>query len=223
MPRRLKLSTRARDVKPSLHTAPPTKTEQSATVERSMARQVAELPPDQLAIVVNSLKENAKPGVIANFFAEQGWLTVSEKTFRQYIMAFRRIYPEAVRGHGEGMDSHVDPRNPHLDEEDVLDQLIRVQKVRIGRALDFEKNTNLPMKDIHKDVIALKDIVEARARLRGGAKGAGNKSGNTAALSNEANEALRKSDTAETSQERMTHLTTMLVPLMRAKAKSGDA
>lgn len=222
MPRRLRLSKHARDIKADLHTAPPTKTEQSATVERSMARQVADLPPDQLAIVVNSLKENAKPGIIANFFAEQGWLTVSEKTFRQYIMAFRRVYPEYTKGGlSSGMDKHVDARNPHLDEEDVMDQLIRVQKIRIGRALDFEQQTNLPMKDVHKDILALKDIVEARAGLRGGGgKGGGNKSGNSAALSNEASEALRKSDTSESSQERMTHLTTMLVPLLKSKAKA---
>jgi len=221
VPRRLKLTTHAREIKPTLAQAKPTKTEASETVERSQARQIAQLPPDQLEIIVNSLKENTKPGVIANFFAEQGWLTVSEKTFRSYIMAFRRIYPEALRGSGrDGIDKHIDPRKPHLDEEDVIDQAIRVQKLRIGRALDFEANTNLPMKDVHKDIEVLRNLAVTKAELRGGGKQS-NKAGSAATLTNEASEALRKSDAAESSADKLTHLTSMLVPLMRQKQNNG--
>ena len=217
MPKRLRL-TATRNVRGTLVAAKP-KADTTITIEQSGARQIQNLPPHQRDLVIASLKEGTKPGLIATFFADQGWLEVTEKTFRQYIMHFRKVYPELITGVApDNIDFYADPKTPHLDEEQTLDQLIRVQKIRLKRGLDFEARTQLPMKDLYKDIETTRVLIETKANMAGRGKGSGKQSGKASVvMTNEASESLRQSDTAEASQDKMANLTSQLVPLMRQK------
>lgn len=218
--RRLKLT---RKVSGSLHTAPTSeKSDVSHTIEQSHARQILNLPPEQLASLIKGLREGASPQTIAHFFGEQGWLTVTEKSFKQYIAAFRRLHPDRVRGSGTGADDkdlnfYVDPRQPDMDEEKTLQQVLRLQQSRLAIGHKIERDMGFYNKDLHKDIETTVKVIESLAAIRGGGKKAGRPGAASTPMTNEASETLRKSDAVESQQDRLIHLTSQLAPLVRTK------
>jgi hypothetical protein len=176
--------------------------------------------------VVTSLREGIKPKEIAYYFGEMGWLTVSEKSFTQYIQAYRRIYPEEIGGNADQqhLDHHIDPRNPHLDEEAALEQLIRMQKVRLGIGLKFEKDTGLLNNHLHKDINATTEMVETLAKMRGRMMGAGRPSSESLQqMPNEAKEQLRENDQREVQQTRLSNLFERLGGMLKEKQAQDAA
>lgn len=172
--------------------------------------------------MVEAIREGAKSGDIARYFAEEGWLTVKEATFVQYLTAFKRIYPELiVGGGGNSINSLVSPRQPSLDEEAQLEQLIRVQKSRLKIGMDFETNTGILNQHLHKDINATVNMVEQLAKMRGKLSGAGRPAeGSNVQMPAEAQEQLRKSASSEHSQDRMASLIGKLGSLIQQRASS---
>lgn len=178
------------------------------------------MPKDQLAALIDALNEGAKPDAIASFFGEQGWLLVSENTFRQYIYAFKRVYPELlVGGSAKTLDGIVDPRKPKLDAEAHLEQLIRVGARRLRIGFDFEERTTLLNQNLHKDFRTQGELIEKLVALRnGGTKpGVGRPAQNNAVTSPEAADSLRKVSTNEEKQEKIAGLMTSIVGLMERR------
>lgn len=196
----------------------PPKRHVTQVVEESHARQILNLPSRQREVLLRALKEGNPVSSISKYFSEQGWLKVSETTFTQYIMSFRRVYPEMCEGNDEqSIDSLIDGKRPGLDEEQELERLYRLQKVRLKVGVEFEKNTGLPNKDTHKDVLAAKDILSELATIRGKRNGAGRPSANTATISDTSAEQLRKVDASEAAQERMVSAMSGLIGLINGK------
>lgn len=181
------------------------------------------MPKYQLDVVTTSLREGIKPGQIAYYFGDQGWLTVSEKTFTQYIQAFRRLYPELLGANDDELhlDHYVDPRKPKMDEEDMLEQMIRMQKIRLGVGLQFEKNTGMLNKELHKDINSTVNMVETLARMRGKMMGAGRPSAESLVqMPNEAKEQLRANDQNEVGQTKLSSMFENLGRLLELKQKT---
>jgi hypothetical protein len=183
------------------------------------------LPKAQLDILRNALIEGSRPVAIAAYFGDQGWLTVQEKTFVQYIQAFKRTYPEMLSGvdpmseDGKAdLNNHVNPRQPSLDEEVVLEQLIRTQKSRVAIGLAFEKQTSIVSQHLHKDINTTLELVKTLAQMRGKMAGAGRPSAEAHhPMTNEAKEALRKSEQSEQQSERLATLFSKFTTLVRKK------
>jgi hypothetical protein len=172
------------------------------------------------------LREGIRPAQIALYFGDMGWLTVTEKTFTQYIQAFRRIYPEMLGSNEDEqhLDHYVDPRNPHLDEEAQLEQLIRMQKIRLGIAMKFEKDTGFINKDLHKDINSTTTMVETLAKMRGKMIGVGRPSHEAMhPLSNEAKEQMRQTDAGEVQQSKLSNLFEKLGSLMEQREAKQNA
>jgi hypothetical protein len=160
---------------------------------------------------------------IAAYFGDQGWLNVQEKTFVQYIQAFKRTYPDMIGTETDDMhlNHYVDPRQPSLDEEVQLEQLIRMQKVRIGIGMKFEKSTSIVNQHLHKDINTTIELVKTLAQMRGKMAGAGRPSAEAHhPMTNEAKEALRKSEQSEIQTERLAGLFSKFSTLVRKKQET---
>lgn len=196
----------------------------TVSIEQSHAKQIRELPSEQYRVVIQSLAEGVKSGDIARYFAEEGWLRVKENTFVQYLTAFKRIYSAEIRIGGDEESQRslgvlVSARQPHLDEEVVLEQLIRVQNTRIKQAIDFERSSGLTMPNLHKDVNLAVTAVETLAKVRGKLAGAGRPSAESLQpVSTEAQEQLRKSAQSEGVQDKMAGMVNRLAGLLTQKA-----
>ena len=195
----------------------------SVIVEESHARQILNLPGTQRKIVIKAIQEGTSVSSISKYFSEQGWLKVAENTFTQYLIAFKRVYPELCEGNDTStLDHLVDGKRPNLDEEVELERLYRMQKIRLKVGLEFEQNTSFLNKDLHKDVLAGKDLLESLATLRGKRTGAGRPTGanSSVPLTNEAAESLRKVDNGEAAQVRMVTAMSELIGLVNAKGSA---
>jgi hypothetical protein len=170
--------------------------------------------------VVAAIRQGAKNSAIVQYFAENGWLTVTEKSFNQYLGAFKRVNAAEIRDYEdeESLDGIVRPDLPALDEEMVVEQLIRVNARRIRKGVDFELDTGLVNKDLHKDILATNTLVETLGKLRGKTAGAGRPSQQMVGVPVQAQETLRKADNSEATQDKLANLVTQLIGVTSAKA-----
>jgi hypothetical protein len=180
-----------------------------------------DLPRAQLDVLTNALREGVRPVAVAAYFGDQGWLTVTEKTFIQYIQAFKRTYPERIAKEDDDthLNHYVDPRQPNLDEEAQVEQLIRMQKIRLGIGMKFEKNTGIVSQHLHKDINTTIELVKTLAQMRGKMVGAGRPTAEGHhPMTNEAKEALRKTEATEVQTERLVGLMGKFAQLVKSKA-----
>lgn len=197
----------------------PTASEVSEQIVASHAKQINDLPTEQKAVVISALREGLRMADIARFFGEQGWLSVKEQTFVQYLQAFKRKYPEQLRGpDDETLSGLVSPLQPNLDEENNLEQLIRAMGIRLRIGMDFEKNTGILTDKMHKEFETAGNLIERLAKIRGKMTGAGRPTKDSVPLPNEAREQLRNSDRSEQAQERIATLMGRLASLVEAKS-----
>jgi hypothetical protein len=205
----------------------PQKSDLSISIEQSHARQIAELPKEQLKTVIDALMEGARYDDIITFFANQGWLNVTEKTFKQYLTAFKRVYPDMLkRDEDEDLNGMIDPRKPGLDPIAMAEQLVRAQSQRIRIAMNFEKDAKLTIQHTHKEIRTQRENLEFLAELRGMKQGAGRPSAESADLATNnvaAQEAMRDADKGEGAQERLVSSMGSLLDLMQKKAKRSEA
>jgi hypothetical protein len=204
------------------------KSEVSKTIERSHARYVRELPAKRLEVVIDAIKDGTRLVDIAAFFAGEGWLTVTEKTFVQYLIAFKRLYPELLDDtdaetstsntsmtNKSNLSGLVSKNKPALDTEKTIEQLIRVQSMRLRRGTNFELSTGLVNQHLHKDILATKELLESLERIRGGGAKVGSK--HHTPVNSEAAEQLRKAETSEVSADKLGLLVGQLVSLNEQK------
>lgn len=178
------------------------------------------MPKYQRDVLLTALREGTRPAAIAAYFGDQGWLNVSEKSFVQYIQAFKRTYPEMIGTNDDEkhMDHYVDPRQPGIDEEQVLEQMIRVQKARIGVGMKFERDTSIVNQHLHKDINATVAMVELLAKMRGKMIGAGRPTADSHhPMSTEAKEGLRQATEGEHQQTKIVNMFERLGKLMKQK------
>lgn len=194
------------------------------TVEQSGARQIRDLPTEQYELVIEALRENAPLDAIVGFFSDQGWLTVTDKTFKQYLGAFRRVYPDLIRGENEtNLDSIVSKKKVAFDEEAYLEQLARVQSRRLKLGVEFEINTGIVNQHLHKDMAEARELATTLAKMRGKGMQVGRPGANQAstASSTEAKEQLRSLDQGAAAQDKLTTLFGQLAPLLKARQEHG--
>lgn len=203
----------------------PVKSDISISIEQSHARQIAELPKEQLQIVVDAIMEGVRYDDLIQYMANQGWLTVSEKTFKQYLTAFKRVYPELLRRNDDlDLNGVVDPSKPGLDPVALQEQLVRVQSQRIRVGLEFEKRTQITNQHLHKDIRTQRENIEVLAQMKGLTAGAGRPSADQASQqsatgSAAAQEAMRHADKSEGAQERLVGTIGNLMELIAKKQK----
>lgn len=201
----------------------PAKSDLSVNIEQSHARQIAELPKPQLQVVIDALMEGVRYDDLITYMGNQGWLTVSEKTFKQYLTAFKRVYPDMLKRDADlDLNGLVDPSKPGLDPIAHLEQLIRVQSQRLRVGVEFEKKTEIVNQHLHKDMRTQRENLEALATLKGMTPTAGRPSGetqNTATSNMAAQEAMRNADKSEASQEKLVGAMSGLMELIQKKQK----
>ena len=119
-------------------------------------------------LLVNSLREGIKATEIAAHFAENGWLHVNERTFVEAIRVYKSAHPEAIDTHPiEGLDASVDPNQPQVDLKQQLQQLLRMQRIRIGIGLEVERNTGFLSAQVPKEIEQTVKIIETIGKLDG--------------------------------------------------------
>ncbi len=207
-----------RIIKPGSGPQPPRKSETTITVEQSHARQIRELPKDQLDKVIRSIKEGIPVGRIAAYFQGRGLLQVQEKSFVQYLIAFKRLYPEVIAAFDtESIDDDVDGDAPELSEEDVLQQLVRLQKRRLRLAHNFEKNSEMLNPLMHKEIAVTGNLIEQLAKVRGKFAGAGRPEKEGVSLNPETKNALSSIDRTEIAQNKLVGLFGKLANMVQVK------
>lgn len=225
--RRLALS--AREAAPE-----PTKSPVSITIEQSQARQIYNLPEEYRDLIVEAIIDGGSNGDIAAFIVSEGILQVTEKTAIQYIIAFKRLHRELIHGPApdlanaatpsnpkQNLNQVVSKRRPPLNTDKELEQLIRVNNLRLRRGVQFEIATGVVNKDLHKDIGQHIEAIKTLASLRGQISGAGRPPTNaTTLMTHEATEQLRKADTSEASQDKLLGLTSTLAKLLQEKNAS---
>lgn len=219
----IKVRPKPRKIRSAESISSPPKRPVTVVVETSHAHQILHLPLKQRQVVIEAIKEGNSVSDIARFFSEQGWLRVTENTFKQYLFAFKRVFPEMCEGNSdETIDSIVDGKRPNLDEEAELERLYRLQKVRLKIGVDFEKNSGFLNNDLHKDVKTGAEILERLANMRGKTKGAGRPSANQTQVTPEAAESLRRVDVGEAAQERLASAVGGLINLVQRGKNSTE-
>jgi hypothetical protein len=190
------------------------------TVAKSHAQHIRNLPEVQYKVLINAIREGAKAGVIAAYFGEQGWLTVSEKSFTQYINTFKRVYPELVENPPEAVEGMGDvvhmefastldgvfPKNQTpLDPVAQLEQAIRAQSHRLRRGMEQERILGLANRELHKDFRAYKELLESLHDIK---NGRGKAATVAVPVGHEAQEQLRSVEASEGTQDRLCNMLT---------------
>jgi hypothetical protein len=126
----------------------------------------------QYEMILASLREGISVAEIARYFAEEQWVTVSEKTFAEYLYVFRRRRISLInqtQADGEKIDLNrkVSGRNPDLDLDQEMDRAIRFQKVRVGLGHTNEVNLGLPLEQVGRDVVTLGKLLELKLKRQG--------------------------------------------------------
>ena len=134
--------------------------------EKYFVRLVNNNPQYQLLIA--SLKEGVTPAAIASHFAQNSWIEVNERTFAEAIRAFKRVHPEVIENTAaEGLNEIVDPNRPGLDTRVALQQLLRMQQLRLGIEVNNEQGIHKLFNTTHKEVEVTRDILETIAKMDG--------------------------------------------------------
>lgn len=150
----------------NLPTATKTPAQHKATQDRYFVKLVKEHP--KFRLLINCLKEGIKATEISAHFAENGWLTVNERTFTEAIRAYKNAHPEEIENHEiEGLDAVVDPNQPGVDLEQQVQQLLRMQRVRLGIGLQLEKTTGFLSAQVPKELEVTNKLIETLGKLKG--------------------------------------------------------
>lgn len=132
--------------------------EKAKQVANSMVRHIQAHP--RYAIVLASIREAIPATEIALWFGKEGWLTISEKSFIEYIRAFKKRYPDLCSGNEDDyIDNIVDAKRPNIDPLTELNRLYRLQKLR----LKIDVGTEQSMGKLFSTTV--KEIEEARKLL----------------------------------------------------------
>ena len=128
-------------------------------------------------LILTSLQEGVPITQIASHFAQERYLTVTEKTFQMYLYVFKRvhrqlIYPTNVRAEDEepgrrNIDRYVRGDLPALDVDRELDRALRFQKMRVGLGHHQERALGMPMKIVSEDMQVLGKFIELKAKRNG--------------------------------------------------------
>jgi len=180
--------------------------EREKHIYESQTRYILHHP--KYSLILSSLQEGLSITEIARFFAEKQWISVKEKTFAQYLYAFQRIYHHLVTGQGDEktLDRVANMHRPRLPLLEEIDRLIRVQKVRLGVEVDTEIQMGKLFNTTHKEIIALRELFELKAKLEGYALEPGKSNTDTVG----SNDVLRRVAEDDLARDRMTALAQQL-------------
>lgn len=190
-------------------------------VKQSQLRYVLTHP--KYKIIAGSFAEGVKMTEIASWFAREGWLdTISEKTFLVYLATFKRAHPDIVKGHvsTRSIDALVDANQPDLDEITELVRLVRLNKIRIKAAVDFEINSNGGLRldpETNKAIEGTRVLLETLAKVRGKFGGDGS-SIQHGFHSSEGADTLNKLRQDEGARDRLTGLTQQFIGALHGSA-----
>lgn len=126
----------------------------------------------QHEIILASLREGIACSEIARYFAQEQWITVSEKTFLEYIYVFRKRCWALVTGQNkedveQGIQRFVGGHRPELDIDTELDRSIRFQQLRLGIGHKREQELGMPLEQVGRDTIGLGKLLELKLKRKG--------------------------------------------------------
>lgn len=163
--------------------------------------------------IVGSLRAGISTAEIARWFAEQDWLNgITDRTFAEYVGAFRRLKPEVIKGGDlNSLDGIVGAHMPNADAEVELQRLLRFQKIRLKIGHDRETAIQMPLDNVGKDVERAGRLIEALAKIQGNLDTAMNAAG----MSADAGMAIKEIKIEEGQRDRMAALTRKLGKVLK--------
>lgn len=137
--------------------------------ERYMTKLVTEHP--RIDLILASMREGVAATQIAAYMAKEGLITVNEKTFTDALRMYKRKHPEAIAQDANdsvsNIDKIADPNRPHVDLEDQLQQLLRLQRIRVGLSAKTELEMGVLFNNTHKEIQTAIDAIETLAKIKG--------------------------------------------------------
>lgn len=164
-------------------------------------------------VIIASLREGIACSEIARWFAESGWIDITQKSFEQYLLTFRRLNPDIIYGKdNNSIDDLMDAHKPNANVKTELMRLYRLQKVRIKIDVMNEQEINKLFNTTHKEIEAARLLLETIAKIDGDIGTANQPSGKVDDLADaQARDALRNVVSDEGQRDRMTSLVANLV------------
>lgn len=122
-------------------------------------------------VIVAALAEGTDVIPLAQHCVGQGWVTVNERTFTEALRVFRRQKSELIYDYKHDDEKHVDnlvkQNAPDIDDIAVLNQMIRLQQIRIGIDVHTEKSIGKLFKDTSKEIEITAKLIETKAKIQG--------------------------------------------------------
>ncbi len=120
------------------------------------------------AQLVESLRGGITATAVAAYWARQGWIDVNERTFTEAIRVWKKLHPEILDSkEAIGIDKIVEPNQPFGDELHAAEQLLAVQKIRLGIGVSNEQNFQMLLKDNAKEIEVTTKLIETIAKIKG--------------------------------------------------------
>lgn len=208
-PIRLPPNLRKRHLNMGEHASP---AERQRRAEDSHVKHIMEHP--RYGIILAALREGNRVGIIANWFARDGWLTsVTERTFAEYLTTFKRLKAALIDGSYEQdeLDKLIDSRRPGVDTVAEVDRLIRLQKARIALDFKHEREMGKLFNTTVKEVEVTGKLLELRGKLTGQLDTHSTTGGHASTDDESVIEAINKAKRDESNHDRLQNLTRQLV------------
>lgn len=131
----------------------------------------------QRKLIIEWLKEGVSAASIARYLAGNGMIDQAVATFTDYLLAFRRCYPELLEDNPEvSLDDIVSPNKPAVDVGQELHRMYRLQKIRLAVGVKDELATQRLNRDGHRDMSVAHTYLETMAKMEGKISGHGGQS-----------------------------------------------
>jgi len=119
--------------------------------------------------IVLSLREGHSVTDIAKWFATNGWLDVSERTFAAALNTFRarNIHLLSSDSTHAPLDALMEANRPGVDVEAEVNRLYRLQKERISIDLAHERTMRKLLPTTAKEFLVAAELLDKLAKIKG--------------------------------------------------------
>lgn len=141
--------------------------------ERNAERLVQTCP--RYAAIIASIKEGVPLSKIAKWVVENKWTDVSERSFLNALVIFRRRNSHIINETDiESLNFRADGNMPDVEVMTELNRLLRVQKQRIAIDVTTEHNLGKLFNTTHKEFQVAAEILELMLKAQGRIGGSNN-------------------------------------------------
>jgi hypothetical protein len=154
--------------RPALKKAPPSAADADKQRKDQAAINIVLRNPRYSAIVL-SLREGQSVPDIAKWFATNGWLDVSERTFSAALNTFRakNIHLLTSDATHAPLDALMEANRPGVDVEAELNRLYRLQKERISIDVAHERTMRKLLPTTAKEFLVAAEFLDKLAKIKG--------------------------------------------------------